>query len=134
MACEWNILHVTSGILHPPGMHYNPVIRVLFCIILVCCQYIILQHGTSGILHLCHLGICMYSVEAHMCLTVYPYARHIEEGKHFSIYLQNVTKGSGGYPPCRRRRCLGGLPPLRRRNVWWGLTPPNVMMIHHDSP
>ena len=44
-------------------------------------MYIILHHGTLEILQLCHLGICVYAVEAHTGLIEYPYTPHIEEGE-----------------------------------------------------
>ena len=43
------------------------------------CVYNILRHGTLEILQLCHLGICMYTMETRKGLTEYPYTLHIEE-------------------------------------------------------
>ena len=45
------------------------------------CVYNILRHGTLEILQLCHLGICMYTMETRKGLTEYPYTLHIEEDR-----------------------------------------------------
>ena len=50
--------------------HLYMVIILFFC---GGCVYIILHHGTLEILQLCHLGICMYTMEAHTGLTILPY-------------------------------------------------------------
>ena len=47
--------------------------------LLICCMYNILHHGTLEILQLCHLGICMYTMETDTGLIEYPYTPHIEE-------------------------------------------------------
>ena len=44
------------------------------------CGYNIMRHETLEILQLCHLGICMCTMETRMGLTEYPYTLHIEEG------------------------------------------------------
>ena len=49
-------------------------------------MYIVMHHGTLEILQLCHLGICMCTMETHTGLIEYPYTLHIEEAYH-SIYI-----------------------------------------------
>ena len=44
------------------------------------CGCNIMRHGTLEILQLCHLGICMYTMETRKGLKEYTYTLHIEEG------------------------------------------------------
>ena len=83
MRCVWNILHVTWVILRPSGTHYSPFVRGQNNILFSGCVYNILDHGTLEILQLCHLGICMYTMETRTGLIEYPYTPHIEEDYQF---------------------------------------------------
>ena len=59
------------------------------------CVYNILRRGTLEILQLCHLGICMYTMETREGLAEYQYTLHIEEVYNYSSTgkaSQNVKK------------------------------------------
>ena len=45
------------------------------------CVYNILHHGTLKVLQLCHLGICMYTMQTRTGLIEYLCTPHIEEVK-----------------------------------------------------
>ena len=81
-------MHVTWVIPHPSGTHYSPVVRGQHIIFFGACVYNILRHGTLEILQLCHLGICMCTMETHTGLIGKPYTLHIEE-----------VRSSEGIPP-----------------------------------
>ena len=59
-------------ILQPSGTHYSPFVRGQHIMFFGGCVYNILHHGTLEILQLCHLGICMCTMEAHTGLIEYP--------------------------------------------------------------
>ena len=76
-----------GSILHPSGTHYSPFVRGQHIISFGACVYNILRHGTLEILQLCHLGICMYTMETRKGLTEYPYTLHIEEVRKLIIHV-----------------------------------------------